>query len=89
MRPTRRQFAQGMAAGLAGLVLPSAASSSALAAPSGPNPRSGHGLDERAIQDALDASSAEPASRPQRPTQGQIGEGRPAPLSKAQRKRAL
>ena len=55
MRPTRRQFAQGMAAGLAGLALPSAVASSAVAAPQGPNPRSGRGLDERAIQTALDA----------------------------------
>ena len=55
MRPTRRQFAQGMAAGLAGLALPPAVASSAVAAPQGPNPRSGRGLDERAIQAALDA----------------------------------
>ena len=61
MRPTRRQFAQGMAAGLAGLALPSAVASSAVAAPQGPNPRSGRGLDERAIQDALDAVVQWPA----------------------------
>ena len=61
MRPTRRQFAQGMAAGLAGLALPSAVASSAVAAPQGPNPRSGRGLDERAIQTALDAVVQWPA----------------------------
>ena len=55
MRPTRRQFAQGMAAGLAGLAPPPAVASSAAAAPQGPNPRPGRGLDERAIQTALDA----------------------------------
>ena len=41
------------------------------------------------IQEALESESAEAtASRP-RTTQGQIGEGKAAPLSKAQRKRAL
>lgn len=61
MRPTRRQFAQGMAAGLAGLVLPASAAPSALAAPKGPDPRFGRGLDERAIQEALDAVVQWPA----------------------------
>ncbi len=61
MSPTRRQFAQGMTAGLAGLVLPATVSSSAAAVPRGPNPNSGRGLDERAIQDALDAVVQWPA----------------------------